>query len=126
MFTARTDIGTCLGALAWGRSAAAGKKLPSLTGKILLSTAFCGLLVLGLPGTASAQAIGTMRIGARVVPAGAAWTGLSEVEIAARLIASHPAAGVVVRRTGVLQTRAELIRSDHRSLLRITLQHPKN
>ncbi|HEY7480216.1 MAG TPA: hypothetical protein VH680_06870 [Gemmatimonadales bacterium] len=67
-----------------------------------------------------------MRIGAQVVPATAAWTGLGEVEAAAQLITAHPSRGFVVRRSGVLQTRAELIRPDDRPLLRITLQHPKN
>jgi hypothetical protein len=126
MFTARIHIGIHPEASTRGWSAEAGKNLPSLTGKILLSSAFCGLLVLGLPGTTAAQAIGTMRIGAQVIPAAAGWTGLGEVEAAARLISTHPGGGAVVRRTGVLQTRAELIRLDDRSLLRITVQHPKN
>ena len=126
MFTARTYIDPCPEATARRRELEAGKNLPSLTGKILRSAAFCGVLVLGLPGSSSAQAIGTMRIGARVLPAAASWTGIGEVEAAARLISNRPATAPVIRRTGVLQTRAELIRSDQRSLLLITVQHPKN
>jgi hypothetical protein len=126
MFTARMHIGSHPEATGRRRVGEAGKNLPPPTGKILLSAAFCGLLVLGLPGTSSAQAIGTMRIGARVLPAAAAWTGLGEVAAAARLVTSRPAGGAVVRRTGVLQTRAELIRSDDHSLLLVTIQYPKN
>jgi hypothetical protein len=67
-----------------------------------------------------------MRVGAQVVPGAAAWTGLDEVEAAARLITSRPAGRPVVRQTGILRTRAELIRSGDRPLLLITVQHPKN
>ena len=62
--------------------------------------ALLGCLALGLPGTSSAQALGTMQVAARVVPASVGWTGLAEAGVAAR--------------------------SGGRGLLIVTIQHPHN
>ncbi len=52
-------------------------------GGILRMAALLGFLALGLPGTSSVQALGTMQVGARVVPASVGWTGLAEARAAA-------------------------------------------
>ncbi len=68
-----------------------------------------------------------MQVSARVVPATAAWTGVAEAATAALEAALRPRSGVVlVRRTGVVQTQAEVLSAEDRPLLLVTVQHPRN
>lgn len=98
----------------------------SLAGRALRLMVLSVLTVLAPPVAASAQGIGTMQVTARVLPAATAWTGLAEVRAAARDLALARAGGPLVRRTGLVQTRAEVRRSGSRRLLLVTLQHPRN
>jgi hypothetical protein len=96
------------------------------TGNFLRSAAFCGLLALGLPETSAAQAVGTMQVSARVIPATTAWTGLSEAALAARAVAQAPRGRSVVRRAGVIATRAEIDPAGDRRHLVVTIHYPHN
>jgi hypothetical protein len=97
-----------------------------LTGKILRFWAFCALLLLGLPAVAAGQATSTMHVSATVVPASAAWTGLSEARAAARQAMKLPTGGSAVRQAGVVHTRAQVLRGNDRAYLLVTIQHPYN
>lgn len=98
----------------------------SRAGRILRVLALLGLLALGLPGTSSAQALGTMQVTARVVPASVAWTGVAEAGVAARSVARQGPGRALTRRTGLVQTRAEIRPAGGRRLLIVTIQHPRN
>ena len=126
MFTARIHIRSTRQPATLDLVAQGGKDCRPLTGKILRFGAFCGLLALGLPVMAAAQATSTMQVSARVVPAAAAWTGLSEAGLAVRQGVRLQAGQSLVRANGVVQTRAQVLRSDDRSLLLVTVQHPRN
>lgn len=67
-----------------------------------------------------------MQVTARVLPAGASWSGVGEARAAARQLLEQRAAGPTVRRASLLRTSAEL-RTDgeHRRLL-VTVQYPHN
>jgi hypothetical protein len=89
-----------------------------------------GLLVVSLmvsfPGWASAQALGTMQVTARVLPGRPAWAGLAEAQILAREALLSPAAGSDVRRAGLVQARAELATTGGRRHLLVTVDYPRN
>ncbi len=91
-----------------GPGASTGEDSSAPTGKILRVTAFCGLLALGLPVSAAAQAIGTMQVSARVVLATAAWLGVTEAASAARMVALDAGDQPLVRRNGLVLSRAEV------------------
>jgi len=98
---------------------------PFLPGGILLGMALLGSLVLGLPQTSSAQALGTMQVTARVVDASVAWAGVAEGREAARA-ARGQSGRPLVRRNRLLLTRAEIRPSGGRRLLIVTIHHPHN
>ena len=104
-----------------GRGLASDRPRTFLPGLLARCTAVAAALALGLPGVSHAQALGTMQVSARVVPAGAAWTGLAESRLAAR-----SQAWPVVRRTGVVLTRAQVVRRAGHPLLLVTIHHPHN
>ncbi|MGH7580487.1 MAG: hypothetical protein ACREM9_09980 [Gemmatimonadales bacterium] len=126
MFTARRHTSYGSWAPLVGGAAEAADERGRANGRILRFGAFCALLVLGLPGATSAQAIGTMQVSARVVSATAAWTGLREAGLAARQAAGEPNGPPAVRDNGVLRTRAEVRESRGRRFLLVTIQHPRN
>ena len=101
-----------------------------LPGPLTRCMAVAAALALGLPGVSHAQALGTMQVSARVLPADAAWTGLAESRLAAQSLVSRPggrgAAQPVVRRTGMVLTRAQVVRQAGQPLLLVTVQHPHN
>jgi hypothetical protein len=99
-------------------------------GKLRMATVL-GLLALGLPGTSSAQALGTMQVTARVVPASVAWTGLAEARVSARGAAALQPGRTFIRRGGLVQSTAQIHPfgdrpSGGRRLLIVTIQHPHN
>jgi hypothetical protein len=71
-----------------------------------------------------------MQVSARVVPATAAWSGLAESRLAAQSLAAHASVSgpalLLVRRTGVVVTRAQVVRRAGEPLLLVTVQHPHN
>jgi hypothetical protein len=92
--------------------------------------ALLGVLGLGLPGTSSAQALGTMQVAARVVPASVGWTGLAEARLAARSVAGRQSGGTLIRRGRLVHATAEIHPfsglAGERRLLIVTIQHPHN
>ncbi len=126
MFTARFHIGFVPRSPALYRPSGAGSDRPASAGRIVRVTALSGLLALGLSGTSSAQALGTMQVAARVVPASVAWTGLAEAGVAARSVARQGTGRALIRRTGLVQARAEIRPAGSRRLLIVTIQHPHN
>ena len=126
MFTARIHIRLSRRPSALAIAAAEDAGSDSPTGKILRFWAFCALLLLGVPAVAAGQAASTLQVSATVVPATAAWTGLSEAGAAARQALRLPSGHSPVRSAGVVQTRAQVLRGDDRGRLLVTIQHPYN
>jgi hypothetical protein len=125
MFTARSQI--ALQRRTSSREGTRGtvRQAASCSGKILRPVALAGFLALALPGTSSAQATGTMQVGARVIPAAAAWAGLSEARLAVAA-STRDRGRPQVRRTGLVHARTELRSAEGRRTLLVTLQHPHN
>jgi hypothetical protein len=130
MFTARPHIafGRPLPGLIQPAGATSDRALQA--GWILRMAALLGFLALGLPGTSSAQALGTMQVAARVVPASVGWTGLAEARVAARSAVALQPGQAFIRRGGLVHTTAQIHPSSGpatgRSLLIVTIQHPHN
>jgi hypothetical protein len=99
-------------------------------GGILRLAASLGLLALGLPGTSSAQALGTMQVAARVIPASVGWTGLAEARLVARSASGRQPGLVLIRRGRLVHASAEIHPSSGHPggsrLLIVTIQHPHN
>ena len=83
-------------------------------------------LMVSFPGWASAQALGTMQVTARVLPGPPAWAGLAEAQILAREALLSPTAGSDVRRAGLVQARAELATTGGRRRFLVTVDYPLN
>ena len=83
-------------------------------------------LMAAFPGWASAQALGTMQVTARVLPGRPSWAGLAEVQILAREALLSPAAGREIRRAGLVQARAEVATTGGRRRLLVTVHYPRN
>jgi len=83
-------------------------------------------LMVSFPGWASAQALGTMQVTARVLPGGSGWAGLEEAQILAREALLSPAAGSDIRRAGLVQARAEFAMIGGRRRLLVTVDYPRN
>src|ERR671910_583659 len=98
MFTARPQMsfGRPLRSLGPAAGAPVGQRLQA--GGILRTVASLGLLALGFPGALSAQALGRMKIAARLFPAWFAWTGLAEARLAIRSAAEGQAGLALIRR----------------------------
>lgn len=126
MFTTRFHIPSVGPRPAPARAARASQNRASRAGRIFRMAGLSGFLALGLPGAASAQALGTMQVTARVVPASAAWTGLAEAGVAARSVARQGPGRPLIRRSGLVQARAEIRPSGGRRLLLVTIHHPHN
>jgi hypothetical protein len=130
MFTASRDLDCARPLPSLTRPAGATLGQPCRAGGILRLAAVLGLLALGLPGTASAQALGTMQVTARVVPGTVGWTGLAEAGVAARSAAVRQPGSALIRRGRLVCATAEIKPSSGRSggprLLIVTIQHPHN
>jgi hypothetical protein len=83
-------------------------------------------LTVSFPGWASAQALGTMQVTARVLPGGPGWAGLAEAQILAREALLSSVAGSDIRRSGLVQARAELATTRGRRRLLVTVDYPRN
>ena len=105
---------------------------PSPAGRTLRMAGLAALLSLVGPGALSAQALGTMQVSARVVPAAVAWAGVAEAKAAVRA-AAHESGGTglvrrasLVRRAGLVWARAELPAPGSGDPLVVTVHHPFN
>jgi hypothetical protein len=83
-------------------------------------------LMVSFPGWASAQALGTMQVTARVLPGGPGWAGLAEAHILAREALLSSVSGSDIRRSGLVQARAELATTRGRRRLLVTVDYPRN
>jgi hypothetical protein len=126
MFTARLHIGSSrpLPGLTQPAASPIGRLFQG--GGILRLVASLGFLALGLPSVSSAQALGTMQVAARVVPASVAWSGVAEAGVAARSAARLQAGRALIRRSGLVHARAEMQPSSDPRLLIVTIQYPHN
>jgi len=110
----------------WPRPAAERSRLTVPAGGVLRWTVLLGILGLAFPRTSYAQAVGTMQVTARVVPASVAWTAVAEAREAARSVVRDPSALPVVRGGRLLQARAEIHDSTGPGLVIVTVQHLRN
>ena len=99
---------------------------PSPAGRALRMAGLAALLSLVGPGALSAQALGTMQVSARVVPAAVAWAGVAEAEAAVRAAAHESGGTGLVRRAGLVWARAELPAPGSGDPLVVTVHHPFN
>jgi len=105
---------------------AAGTRRGCPAGAMLRLGLLAVLLMVSFPGWASAQALGTMQVTARVLPGGPGWAGLAEAQILAREALLSPAAGSDIRRAGLVQARAEFAMIGGRRRLLVTVDYPRN
>jgi hypothetical protein len=130
MFTARLHIGSSrpLPGLTQPAASPIGRLFQG--GGILRLVASLGFLALGLPSVSSAQALGTMQVAARVIPASVGWTGLAEARLVARSASGRQPGLVLIRRGRLVHASAEIHPSSGHPggsrLLIVTLQHPHN
>jgi hypothetical protein len=107
-----------------------GAPAPSWHASLVASMLRLGLLVAplaaALPGTASAQALGTMQVTARVLPGLPSWAGLAEVQGMTRQALLAPSGGTKIRRAGLVQARAALASGGGPRRLLITIDYPRN
>jgi hypothetical protein len=106
--------------------AAAGTRHGCSAGSMLRLGLLAVPLMVSFPGWASAQALGTMQVTARVLPGRPGWAGLAEAQILAREALLSPAAGSDIRRAGLVQARAELSTTGGRRRLLVTVDYPRN
>jgi hypothetical protein len=125
MFTVRSQIAVRLRIPPRVGNGGAVRQTASCSGKILRLVAVTGFLAVALPATSSAQATGTMQVGARVIPAATAWAGLTEAALAVAAATGEPGRPHV-RRTGLVLARTEIHSAEGRRTLLVTLQHPHN
>lgn len=126
MFALCFHIGSIGAPPGFTRWAHAGTDRGLQTGRICRMAAFTGVLALGVSGVSSAQALGTMQVSARVVPAPAAWAGVAEAAAAIRMAAGLASGRSPTRRSGLVQARGEVLPSGGRRLLLVTIHHPHN
>jgi hypothetical protein len=126
MFTARSSSRLVRRSAALEGSAGAGPPTDRVAGRILRTAALGGVLAVALPGISSAQSIGTMQVSARVVPASAAWSGLSEAGLAAQAAVQAPSERPLIRRSGLVHSATEIRRVGSRRVVVVTIQHPHN
>jgi hypothetical protein len=125
MFKARVHTGSRSTLNRSGRSAGTADRQTLPVAGWVRIPALLGLLALALPGTSAAQASGTMQVSARVLPATAAWTGVTEAGLAAQSLSQRGFSTPAVRRTGTAFARAERHPADDRRVL-VTVHYPRN
>ena len=106
--------------------AAAGTRRGCSAGAMLRLGLLTVPLMVSFPGWASAQALGTMQVTARVLSGGPGWAGLAEAQVLAREALLSPAAVSDIRRAGLVQARAELATIGDRRRLLVTVDYPRN
>ena len=106
--------------------AAAGTRRGCSAGAMLRLGLLAVPLVVSFPGWASAQALGTMQVTARVLPGRPGWAGLAEAQVLAREALLSPAAGSDIRRAGLVEARARLTTTGGRRCLLVTVDYPRN
>lgn len=126
MFTVHFHLGTRSEALRRPSHAGGSRTLASPAPAILRLAALSGVLALVGPRTVSAQALGTMQVTARVIPASVAWAGVAAADAVVQAGARVTPGGAAVSRTGLVYARAEQPLSGRGSLLVVTIQHPYN
>jgi hypothetical protein len=85
------------------------------------------VLAAALARGGSAQALGTMQVTARVLPAKVSWTAVEEAGRVARALLLQPGGGPRVKGGRLVRTRGELVMTAGGSrTLRVTIQHPYN
>ena len=105
---------------------AAGARHDCSAGALLRLGLLAVPLMVSFPGWASAQALGTMQVTARVLSGGPGWAGLAEAQVLAREALLSPAAVSDIRRAGLVQARAELATTGGRRRLLVTVDYPRN
>ena len=108
------------------RPAGAGAPGDCSAGATLRLGVLAMALVAAFPAGASAQALGTMQVTARVLPGPPAWAGLTEAQALARQVLLSSSAGPQIRRAGLVQARAELASTGERRSLLVTVHYPRN
>ena len=96
------------------------------TGAILRLAFLTVPLAAALPAGASAQALGTMQVTARVLPGRPSWTAVSVARILAEQLHLSPSSSPTVRRAGLVHARADLVPVAGSRRLRITVDYPRN
>jgi hypothetical protein len=103
--------------------AAAGRL--SWTGTAGRIAALVGLVALGVPTASAAQALGTMQVTARVLPASAAWAGIVAAGAAAQE-AIQTQSGTSAYHNGLIRVRSEIRASKDYRLVLVTIDYPHN
>ena len=106
-----------------GVTAVPGQRSPA--GLILRLGPLVALLSAALPLGVSAQALGTMQVTARVVPAEASWGGLTTAQALALEVLSHPTSRAV-RREDVARVEAAVASGDGPRRVLLTIDYPRN
>ncbi len=125
MFTALSVTGSVRRSTGLLRPAGARHADPSAN-RFFRIAAVAGLLAGALPAVASAQAIGTMQVTARVLPASVAWSAVSEAGLAAGAAVRTPAGQPLIRRNGLILSSTEIRRAGESRVVLVTIQHPHN
>jgi hypothetical protein len=126
MFTVHSSSGLVRRSAGLDGSAGTGRHADPIANRKLRAAALCGVLALALPGISSAQSIGTMQVAARVVPASAGWSGVSEAGLAAQAAVQAPSGRLLIRRSGLVHSIAEIRTAGSRRVVLVTIQHPHN
>ena len=103
----------------------------SMAGAVLKLGLLAVSLVAAVPGAASAQALGTMQVTARVRPGAPSWAGLAEAQTLARQVLFRPSGfgphgRAEVRRAGLVQAHADFAPASGPRRLVITVDYPRN
>ncbi len=126
MFTALAFTGSVPRSKGLAGPADSVRHTGALADRFLRIAAVAGLLAGAFPAVASAQAIGTMQVTARVLPASDAWSGVSEAGLAAREAVRTPAGQPLIRRNGLILSSTEIRRAGDSRVVHVTIQHPHN
>jgi hypothetical protein len=125
MFPPRSHIWRTRPGRAPSRAPAGTGRRP-LTGAILRIGLVLAPLAAALPGGASAQALGTMQVTARVLPSRPAWAGLTEAQALAQQVLMASPAEPQTRRTGLVLARAGLASTAGQRRLLVRVDYPRN
>ena len=125
MFAPRSPLAQILPGPAAASAPAGTRRSRSAGGKLRLGLLALPLIV-AAPAGASAQGLGTMQVTARVLPGRPVWAGLTEAQVLARQVLLSPSAGPEIRRSGLVQARAELASTGERRRLLVRVDYPRN
>lgn len=125
MFPQRFLSGLARRRAEWSRSLAR-RGWPAPSASWLARAGVALVVLMGLADGASAQALGTMQVSARVLPGRPGWAALAEARALAQGVLAQPAVTHLTRRRGLVQARAEVALAAGRRRLLVTIQHPHN